>query len=471
MSPGPPRSPRWKRRIRWILALPFAVPAVLLLLGNLLLATPWARGKVARSISARTGVEAAVGRISCTPWGGIAVADLVLQQPDELRTTVAGPLLEVRRIVAVPAWRRVFEGKLEFAEVRVEQPRAVVAVEMLARLASRAVPQPPAASPPVAAAVPSSPASGSTVPASPPPVAAVPAPAVPSPPVAVPAEDDLPETAWLVIQDAALQVRSAAMKGSLFEVAGIEARIPVAGKAATSSVALERIDGFGRTLASGLALPLAWKAPELRLGPCDLGVAGLKVKLFAVAGRLPGTPFAVEVAVPPQPFDGSKVFPQFRPVAEQVEARAQWIGLLRVPSSWQGLAQAAARRPVLAAGGEERRFDEARMAAMLQGGVLHCPDFRLIGDRLSLLGNGRFGGGQGGAVLRMVVPPDDAAAISRRFSAPATAAGPVFQPLETPVRVYLDLRWISYAGGQGVELGEGGPVVSLAEMGRLLSSR
>ena len=149
----------------------------------------------------------------------------------------------------------------------------------------------------------------------------------------------------------------------------------------------------------------------------------------------------------------------------------QGIGLLRVPSSWQGLAQAAALRPVLTMGGEARRFDEANATAALQGGVLQVPDIRLTGDRLSLLGNGQVGGkGQGTAVLRMVVPPDDAAVIARSFTSPGVAGGPVFKPLETPERVFLDLRWISYSGGQGVELGEGGPVVPLEEMGRLVSS-
>ncbi len=471
MSAGPPRSPRWKRRIRWIPVLLVAVPPALLLLGNLLLATPWARGKVARMISARTGVEAVVGRLSCTPWGGFVVRDLRLRQPPGLQDAVEDPVLEVRRIEVVPRWRPLLKGKLEFSEIRIEQPRAVVAVEMLASMASRVAAEPAAASPPVALAVPvPAPSGGGESAAAPLPVPPPAPAAVPAPTVVVAGETEEPETAWVVIEDAGLQFRSASMKGSLGEVSGMDARIPVAGRAATSSVTLGRIDILGRNLASGLSLPLAWKAPELRLGPCDLRVAGLQVKLAAVAGRMPGAPFAVELTVPPQAFDGSPFFPQLRPVAEQVEARVQGIGLLRVPSSWQGMAQAVARRPVLATAGEMRRFDEARALAVLQGGVLHCPDVRLTGERLSLLGNGRIGGGgQGSAVLRMVVPPDDAAAISRRFAVPGGAAGPVFRPLGTPERVFLDLRWISYSGGQGVELGEGGPVVPVGEIGRLVS--
>lgn len=471
MSDGPPRSPRWKRRIRWILTFLVAGPPVILVLGNLLLATPWARAKVARMISARTGGEAAVGQISCTPWDGLAVNELVLRQPAGLQDAVDEPMLEVRRIKAVPRWRMLLKGKLEFSEIRIEQPRAVMAVEILASLASSATAELAAASPPAALAVPVPGPSGGDVPASPPSVAPPSAPVTarpPSQPVA--GQDELPETAWIVIEDAGLQLRSTSMKGNLGEVSGVDASIPAAGKPATSSLTIGRIDVLGRNLASGLSLPLAWNAPELRLGPCDLRIAGLQVKFSAVAGRMPGVPFAVEFTVPPQAFDGSELFTQLRPVAEQVEARVQGIGLLRVPSSWQGMAQAVVRSPVLAAGGETRRFDEARALAVLQGGMLHCPDVRLTGERLSLLGNGRIGGGgQGSAVLRMVVAPDDAAAISRRFTVPGKTAGPVFQPLGTPERVFLDLRWISYSGGQGVELGEGGPVVPLGEIGQLVS--
>lgn len=474
MSDGAPRSPRWKRRIRRILAFVVAAPLLMLLFGNLALATPWLRGWLAEKLSARVGTQATVGRASVTPWGGVFLGDVVLWQPLPLQAAIDGPLLEVRGIRVIPRWERVIKGQLEIAEVRIDRPQFVVAVEMLASLASAGAAPPVAASPPpdlAGAADPPNAGGDAAAPAN-----AVPPPdpttKVPPGPPSAPSPVDLPETAWIVITDAGLQLRSPAVAGVLGEVIGLSARIPVAGKPATSSVTVAGVELLGRNLAQGLSLPLSWNPPELRVGPSDLAVAGLKVKFAAVLGRLPGTPFAVEVSVPPQPFDGSPLFKQLRPAAEQVEARAQGIGLLRAPSSWQGLAQGAAVRPVLTLGGEVRRFDEARAAAALQGGVLQVPDLRLTGDRLSLLGNGQVGGsGQGTAVLRMVVPPDDAAVIARNFTVPGVAAGPVFKPLETPERVFLDLRWISYSGGQGVELGEGGPVLPLGEMGRLVSSR
>lgn len=474
MSDGAPRSPRWKRRIRRILAFVVLAPLLVLLFGNLALATPWLRGWLGEKISARLGTEATVGRASVTPWGGVFLGDVVLRQPLPLQAAIDRPLLEVRGIRVIPRWERVIKGQLEIAEVRIDRPQFVVAVEMLASLASAGAAPPVAASPPpdlAAASAPPKPGVDAGAPANavptPDPISKVP----PVPPSASPPVD-WPETAWIVVTNAGLQLRSPAVAGVLGEVSGFSARIPVAGKPALSEVRVAGVELLGRNLAKGLSLPLSWNPPELRVGPSDLAVAGLEVKFAAVLGRLPGTPFAAEVTVPPQPFDGSPLFKQLRPAAEQVEARAQGIGLLRAPSSWQGLAQSAAVRPVLTLGGEVRRFDEARAAAALQGGVLQVPDLRLTGDRLSLLGNGQVGGsGQGAAVLRMVVPPDDAAVIARNFTVPGVAGGPVFKPLETPERVFLDLRWISYSGGQGVELGEGGPVLPLGEMGRLVSSR
>jgi hypothetical protein len=471
MSEGTPRSPRWKRWIWRILAFVVLGPWLLLLLGNLALATPWLRGWMGRKISVRCGTEATVGRASCTPWGGVFLGDVTLRQPPALQSALDRPLAEVRGIRVIPRWEGVWKGKLEISEVRIDGPRVVVAVEMLAGLASSAAAKPTVAGPPPALAVaaPSPPAVGEVGA----PAVVVPPSDPPAPPAVQPLDPspvDWPATAWIVITDADFQLRSAAVAGVLGEITGLAARFPVAGKAAPSSMTLARIDVLNRNVATDISLPVAWNPPELRVGPSVVTFAGLQVKVAAVLGRLPGTPFAVEVTVPRQIFDASPFFKQLRPAADQVEARMQGIGLLRLPASWQGVVQAVAAGPVLTVGGEARRFDEARGFAALQGGVFQCPDIRLTGERLSLLGNGQVDGkGQGNAVLRMVVPPEDAAMISQRFTIPGVAGGPVFKPLETPERVFLDLRWISYSGGQGIELGEGGPVVPPGEFGRLVS--
>jgi hypothetical protein len=468
MSAGPPRSSRWKRRILRILVVLALAPLVLLLLGNLALATPWARGWLAQRISLRSGTEVSVGRLGFTPWGGLVIGDLRLRQPPALRAAIDRPLLAVRAIRIVPRWERVRQGKLEIAAIHIEGPRAVVAIEMLASLASAGAARPapttlPTTLPPALAVVPAPPAAAGE--GRPPAVVMAPRPERAARPLDS-STVDWPDTAWIEITDARLQLRSA---GILCELSGLEARVPVAGKAASSTITLARCDLFGRTVATGLSLPLAWNPPELRAGPSDLMIAGLQVKLAAVVGRSSGMPFAVQVIVPPQPLAAAGLFKDRQPAAARVEARLQGGGLLRFPASWQGLAAAEADRPALAFAGEMRRFEEARATVALQGGVLHCPEARLISDRLSLLGNGRVGGGGlGEAVLRVVVPPAAAADLARRLTRPGMAAGPLFKPLETPDRLFLDLRWTSSPGGQGVELGEGGPVMPAGDLGRLV---
>ena len=234
MSDGAPRSPRWKRWIRRILAFVVLAPLLLLVLGNLALATPWLRGWLGRKISARVGTEATVGRASFTPWGGVFLGDVTLRQPLPLRAAIDRPLLEVRGIRVIPRWERVIQGELEIAEVRIDRPRFVVAVEMLASLASAGAAEPSAASTPptLAAGTPSPLAVGEA--GAPPLVNPLPD-ASKGPPVRPldPVPVDWPETVWIVITDAAFQLRSAAVAGVLGEVSGLEARIPVAGKPAS----------------------------------------------------------------------------------------------------------------------------------------------------------------------------------------------------------------------------------------------
>ncbi len=471
-SDGPPRTSRWKRRIRRVLGAAALAPVLALLAVNLALATPWVRGWLGQRISVRSGLEAEVGRASCTPWGGVFIGDLSLRQPAALRAGIDRPLLVVRGIHAVPRWSRLARGKLELAEVRIEGPRAVVAVEMLASLLSSAPAAVPAAPPALAVVPVPSPAAGGSAATAAPPAAGGPGTESPAPPaVAAPVAGDPRETAWVTVTDAHLQLRSAGSPLVLAEIAGFNARIPLAGRPASSAATLERLDAFGVTLARGLSLPLAWRSPELRAGPQELTVAGVQVKLAGAFGRLPGSPFAVELLVPPQPLDATAFWVDLQPVAARIEARVQGGGLLRQPSSWQGLAVAAADRPAISWGGAARRFDQARVTVGLQSGVLVCPDARLVGEPLALLGNGQLrGGGQGSAVLRVVLPPAVAADLSKRFLAPGTTAGPRFKPLETPDRMFIDLRWVSYQGGQGVELGEGGPVVAAGELARLVTA-
>jgi hypothetical protein len=447
-EPASVRAPRRKRWFRRLLLVLLLGPPLLLGLGNLALATPWAKQRAAAEIHRRCGLEAEIGSITLTPWGGAAIGELRLRQPEPLRASMGRPLLEVRSIRVIPRWGALLKGDLQVEEIRVVRPQAAIAVEMLASLAGAGkVPaEPPvAAGPPVAVAPPSE-----VAPVSPPagqPELAPPAPA----PVGQPRA-----TTWLEITDGDVELF---LGGK--EVAGLTrygGRAPIGGRPASGSFMAESASIFGRELVSHLGLPVSWADPTLRLGAGDLMVAGVRLRVAAVAGRLRGFPFELEIRADGQAVDLSDVLP-----GSQVEhlsggLRAQ--GLLTSPSGWRGLAAFQMRHLSLATGDQTLLFGDASASFGMQGGNIACPDLRVIGETVSFLGNGSFRGGEGiSLVLRAVMRPEMAEAWRQRLEKAGAAVPPVFSDMEAPGRVFIDLRWTSYPGGQGIEFGPGGPVL------------
>jgi hypothetical protein len=458
MSAAPPS--RWKRRIRRILAALLLSPFLLLVLANVLLATPWARGYLGRKLSARLGVETVVGQATCTPWGGFTIGDLRCLQPPPLRDSLKVSLLEVREIRAYPQWARLLRGELAFSSVCIDRPRLTLSLEMAASMVASgaATPAPAVAPPPVVAAA-GAPAAKEAGPSpTPAPPTGAPAPPVPN--------SSIIGTSWVEISDAGAELWFSGSQLASFR--GIEGKIPFAGAPAFSKLQLHELELLGQILGRDVVFPLLWRAPELRCDVPDLRLAELQVKLSAALGVMPGMPFALDISIPQQAAHGDSLLRQVKPRAEKLEVRVQALGLMRHPSTWQGIAAAAAETVTMQLGADSVAFDEGRGTLALQGGVLQCPEVRLTGERASFLGNGQFrADGQGTGVLRVVVPPNTAAVWTQRL----TIGGqpPVFAPLETPDRMFIDLRWISYSGGQGIELGAGGPVVPAAEFGKLFS--
>jgi hypothetical protein len=458
MPAAPPS--RWKRRIRRILAALLLSPFLLLALANVILATPWARGCLGRKLSTRLGVETMVGQATCTPWGGFAIGDLQCLQPPPLRDSLKAPLLEIREIRAYPRWARILRGELALSSVRIDRPRLALSLEMAASMAAAGTttPAPTTTSPPVVSAGGAPPAKGGNIPP-----ASNPPKATPAPPLA---DSSIVGTAWVEVLDAGAELWLSGARVASFR--GIEGKIPFAGAPAFSKLQLHELEVLGQVLGRDLAFPLSWRAPELRSEAPDLRLAELQVKLAVAVGVMPGTPFAIDLSVPQQAAHAESLLPRMRPTAAKLEVRLQALGLMRHPSSWQGIAAAAAETVTMQFGTERVAFDEGRATLALQGGVLQCPEIRLTGERVSFLGNGQFrGDGQGTGVLRVVVPPATAATWAQRLTIDGKA--PVFAPLETPDRIFIDLRWISYSGGQGIELGAGGPIVPAGDLAKLFS--
>lgn len=463
MSAVPPS--RWKRWIRRFLVVLLVGPFLLLALVNALLATPWAREYIRRKLSARLGVETLVGRVSCTPWGGLSVRDFRCLQPTPLRESVSAPLLEIREIRVHPQWSRLVRGDPAISFVRLNRPRLTLSLEMAASMVSAgaATPAPAGLSVPLQPPVAS--ADASAVEKSSPPQAGAP-PTAASPPSAPIPDSSTIGTAWIEVVDGEGEFWFSGNRVASFR--GGEGKIPFEGAPAFSRLQLREMELFGHVRGRDLSLPLSWRVPELRCNPTEIQMEDLQLKVFAAVGALPGIPFAVEIVVPRQAARGDQWLEHMKPAAAQFEARLQGLGLMRHPSTWQGLATSAAESVTMQLGDQVIVFDEGRATVALQGGVLQCPDIRLTGESASFLGNGQLrADGQGTGVLRVVAPPDTADAWTQRLTIGDRT--PVFAPLETPDRMFIDLRWISYSGRQGIEVGAGGPIVPAEELLKLLS--
>ena len=448
----------WFRR-RWfkcgviLLALPF----VLFGLSNLWLALPWGRHWVAAKVSSRIGSEARVAGSSWSPWGGVCINGLVIEQPEALKSTLREPLFTAESIRVSPVWRAWLQRRIEVHSIEVESPRAVVAVEMLVHLAG---PVPIAATPPPVVATNEAP-----TPAPPPnlvqaqPQAPAPQALAPPPPVPAPILPSQP-TGWIHIHHGSLAIVSSSRSQPLLEASGINADIPAAGDPADSAAKLQRIQCLGLDLASDLNLPLHWQNPVIQIGPIAGVVNGIPYQMVAKLARYGSFPIGVEMNVPaqkdlklPLPGGGSADAREFR-------AAGRFAGLLTAPSSWQGdLVVEGLGLSVNQAPHPEMKFDRGSAVVILRGGILSCTDARLIGDDLSLLGNATvFSDTRSAAVLRIVTGQDAAKNLANRIGL-ATGKRISFGFLGTPDRVASDVNALGNLDGIKVQLGEGGDVI------------
>lgn len=153
------RPARWLRIVKRVSVVLAAGSLVLFLLVQLVLATPWAREKVAGQVTKRTGLDCRIGSLSWTPWGGAGIRALVVDQPRELGWDQ--PLLRIERLRVQPDYVSCFKRQWRVRAVEVDRPELSLSVEMLVAMARRSI---PTADPPALAVVEESPAPGPVIP-------------------------------------------------------------------------------------------------------------------------------------------------------------------------------------------------------------------------------------------------------------------------------------------------------------------
>ena len=453
---GKGRGPRrWRRVVISLLALPILA----LLLGNLILSTPWACHRAAVKIQRYTGgLEVHIRGMTFTPWSGISITGLEILQPLPLRKQVKQPLLTIVSVQITPVWNAWLRGKMIVQSIALDAPRIVMPVELLAHLtqAGPAVPPPVAAlqvTPPVA-----------VVPPVNPPVVG---PAVVSQPDNTPATADSSfatapptfPTAWLHVKNASFTLIHAESKQLLLEILDIGGAIPIAGNPAKSHLTIGSISAAGQPATSPTSATLDWKSPQLSLDPLEIKIGGLPFHIAAKLASERGLPLQIEAKLPPQPLSSLTVPFGGRIEADSITAQARFRGLLLAPTTWQGDAVAESNSLQLQLPSHRVRFDRGNAIVLLRGGVLSCVDARLVADEISLLGNATLlaDGRLAGAARLVATPETVVSAVRQAF--PMMKESPSLTPLSTPQRSAFDLEASGSIHQLFLRLGKNGPVM------------
>ena len=444
-------------------AIGVLLPLVAFGLSNLWLASAWGRAALASRVQQRCGLETCIGGASWSPWRGVTLRRLTIAQPAALRDLVSEPLLSIDSLRIEPVWSRLFKRQLSIRALTVDQPRLVLTVEMMSHLAQQ-VEAPPAI--PLAATAPAAAPAPDATPAQPAPeVSAKPAslPAqAPAGPAAMPAATPEP-THWLRLRGATVKLQSAASGQVLLEMTDLGGDLPLAGKAASSSVTMRSLTIAGAPVLAGLRTKVSWQAPVLGFEPDPpvIRPGGLEVRCAGQLALQAGLPLQLAVELPRQgvalPLPGLDLTAEARGFMLQ----ARFLGRLLAPGTWQGDLVISATGMVVKHPARTFVFDDGSAAAVIRGGTLACIDARLLGEDLSLLGNGTLlADGRLAAVVRVVAPPETAAAAVQRLF-PQLTAVPQPAPLSTPQRVALDLSLSGTIDDPQLRIGEAGPVTPL----------
>lgn len=490
-----PRRPRLRIWLRRTLLALVILPPLAFGASNLWLAN---RGRtlLANRLEQRWGLETRIGGASWSPWHGLTLRHLEVAQPAPLRGDVDDPLLRVDTLRVTPVWHKLLKRQLSIGALEISGAKVALTVEMVAQLAQleeppavmplamatpATLPSPPAttavpdeivaATPPAATVPPSArpagpagpatPAANPSAPSAPGEIAAAlqpeapPQPATPGQPTPTPPapEQAQPPTAaesppavaeitrWAVFQEVDFQLIAASRHQILAEVAGFAGRVPFAGEPAKSTLAVNSVVFLGEPVLGAMRAGLAWQSPVVTLEPEDPDtlLAGLKLRWGARLALMEGLPAQLQIELPRQAVRLPTPDPAITAEAREAAARAMFLGRLLVPGTWQGELLAEAADIELKHSQRDLRFDRASTAVVLRGGTLSCLDVRLIGEELSLLGNGTLlADGRLAAALRLVAPRETVAPTLHRMF-PDLSSAPACLELSTPQRVACDL--------------------------------
>jgi len=445
---------------------------------NLWLSSRWATGMVESRLKEKTGLDWQIGGISWSPWAGVTINDVKMNQPDVLQGHLDQPVIEVQRIQVKPYWGELLRGRIRMREISIDTPRVTVAVEMLGTLAMDAVrgqPMPPVVSPiekpqpaiegtRVAGApqggVPNEGESEEEKPQPSEKKRVKPGTAPPTKPSQAKQPDQVaqanlppvPLPLHITIKSGALKVVSVNQGADLIELEGLEVQLPLLGEDAEGVVKVALVKMLGGGKMRNLKQPISWKRPYLEWVSSDVSLgdlnAGYRVQL-GISDKwrnLESMPFLMNIELKPQKLERVMWLERAAMEVEgdQVVAEFRCAGLLLQPMTWSADMRCLGKnvRVKEEHGGRDILFDEIVIPAVFRQGTLRWGGVRMIGEDLSVLGNGRVSV-RGGvlSITRLVASPEVSGMLNRGVhGAGLLRNGPRWwQDLDTPDRQVRDL--------------------------------
>lgn len=449
------KHPDWRQlltRLTWKLSkiglvLALLLPFVAYGLSNLYLMSPKGRSLVSGKITNLTGFEASLKGATWSPWNGITLRGLRIEQPAQLRKQISSPLLLIESVRVHPTWSALKDRRLSINSIDIKKPELVFPVELFSLLPSAEQPPQIAQNNPIArgpvpqARIPSPgipPFAGGNTnqqEAANKPLVAATIPETKTAPVSGPTSPPI----WVNFSDASFKVVSTFSDKPLSAASEIRGSVPLGGKLSRSMIKIGPIECLGNLVSEQLNIPLRSQGALLATDTIDMRLAGIDCKFGAAMSFTRGLPFQVNTSIPEQ--HGKKINgpPNTKIQVETIKGQGRFQGFLTSPISWQGqwILQA------LAISGEYQKrqiqFDHGHAFVAYGNGMLRCVDARVIGDSVSVLGNAALlKDGRMAASARIVSGPENLISISKFFR--PDQSPPHLTPLHTPQRAALDLQ-------------------------------
>ncbi len=446
--------PRSTRRLLAVLLL-FAVSAPFLTLGlsNLYLVSPKGRMFVASEISQRIGLETTVKGSSWSPWNGITLYGMRVEQPPQLAPVLDVPFLTVESIQLTPVWKALIKNRrLLVKKIDIRKPKLNAPLELLSQIPS---------SPPSVPAIASNDATNPPPASEPPPIQKTatvqPQPETPLetiepiPPAEKtmasinPKKETDPPTVWIKFSEADVRIISTLSKKAVYEISKAGGKIPIGGRSAGNNIMIREVRCLGNEIGSDISVPLKWSSPVLEIGAIDGKIFGLDCSAKAQFSLIKGIPFQIIAAMPEQNDRELCLGEKMRAKLGKVSGKGRMQGFLGFPASWQGQCIVQSLSVDAAMMDNTANFDYCQALLIFRNGALSCVDARIIGDSISILGNATFlSDGRAAANARIIAPPESLVAISKLTQPGSSSLS--FTPLSTPQRSALDLQLFGKIG-------------------------